>query len=334
MLNWKELLGRRTKRARRLAELYEGLYWDLAEEMAGMHKRFRDGSGCSGWRHAEAEGAAVAGAEAASGEAPPAVSIRGYFEQERGSEGAAGDGCRSSETEHGAAAVPSSKPPAPLPAFESVEAAILDGAPGLPPPSAEEALRSRRARAADALQEVADLEVSAQGALARQLTALGGLAVIAGRKVRYIVTKPEISLGRSTSSSQVDVDVSAEGDASRASRQAALIKLDQRGGFHLWNTGRKKLRVNLKEVGVGQSVRLSDGSLLEIGGLSFLFLLNAHIAEVFRKMQSGPGAEPSALRDDSGAPPAPEPGRQGGPASEADGTPEKSGGHAAPTPGA
>ena len=85
---------------------------------------------------------------------------------------------------------------------------------------------------------------------------------------------------------------------------------------------------------MGQSVRLSDGSLLEIGGLSFLFLLNAHIAEVFRKMQSGPGAEPCALRDDSGAPPAPEPGRQGGPASEADGTPEKSGGHAAPTPGA
>ena len=306
-----------------------------------MHKRFRDGRGCSGWRHAEAEGAAVGGAEAASGEAPPSVSIRGYFERGQGSEGVAGDGRMVPETEdgstgqeYGAAAVPRPGPPAPLPAFESVEAAILDGVPGLPPPSTEETLRSRRARAADALQEVADLEVSAQGALARQLTALGGLAVIAGRKVRYIVTKPEISLGRSTSSSQVDVDVSAEGDASRASRQAALLKLDQRGCFHLWNTGRKKLRVNLEEVGVGQSVRLSDGCLLEIGGMSFLFLLNAHIAEAFRKMQNGPGAEPSAFRNDSGAPPAPEPGRVGGPASEADGTPEKSPGHAAPMPGA
>ena len=68
---------------------------------------------------------------------------------------------------------------------------------------------------------MAELEVSAQGALARQLTSLGGLAVVAGRKVRYVITKPEVSLGRSTSSSQVDVDFAAEGDASRAAVAAS-----------------------------------------------------------------------------------------------------------------
>ena len=258
-----------------------------------MHKRFRGEEGRSGWRGGEASVApAPADSEAGAGEPPD--SVQEYFARERRlpAEGGTED-----------AAPPSTSPPAlALPAFDRVEAAILDDAPGLPAPRDDEALCAQRARAAAGVREVAELEVSAQGALARQLTSLGGLAVVAGRKVRYVITKPEVSLGRSTSSSQVDVDVAAEGDASRASRQAALLKLDHRGVFHLWNTGRKKLLVNQKEVGVGQSVPLPDGSLLEVGGLAFLFLQNAHIAEVFRKLQSGPGAGNLGLRESEDPP--------------------------------
>lgn len=291
VLNWRELLGRRAKRSRRLAELYEGLYWDLAEELAGMHKRFRGEEGRSGWRGGESAVAPVpADSEAGAGE--PADSVKGYFARGRRPLVAGG----AEETTPPPDSSPREPSPA-LPAFDRVEAAILDGAPGLPAPRDDKVLCAQRARAAAAVGEVAELEVSAQGALARQLTSLGGLAVVAGRKVRYVITKPEVSLGRSTSSSQVDVDVAAEGDASRASRQAALLKLDHRGIFHLWNTGRKKLFVNQKEVGVGQSVRLQDGSLLEVGGLAFLFLLNAHVTEVFRKLQSGPEAGHHALRE-------------------------------------
>jgi len=75
----------------------------------------------------------------------------------------------------------------------------------------------------------------------------------------------------------VDVDLSAEGPSSKVSRQQGMIRLHPTSGdFYFQNYGRRKVWVNNQVVPHKRRSVLENGSLLDVGGLSFLFLVNRH----------------------------------------------------------
>jgi hypothetical protein len=70
---------------------------------------------------------------------------------------------------------------------------------------------------------------------------------------------------------QVDVDLSLEGNAGKLSRMQCLLELDTECGFLLRNLGRQVVLVNNVEVSQGQKTRLPQLSLIEIGGIRLMF---------------------------------------------------------------
>lgn len=101
------------------------------------------------------------------------------------------------------------------------------------------------------------------------------LAVLRGRLVRYLMRSREITLGRSTKDSVVDVDLSLEGPSFKISRRQGLIKLQPNGDFMIANTGKRPLYVDSKPVlGSGNCAKLNNNSVVEISGLRFVFLIN------------------------------------------------------------
>lgn len=101
------------------------------------------------------------------------------------------------------------------------------------------------------------------------------LAVLRGRLVRYLMRSKEITLGRSTKDSVVDVDLSLEGPAFKISRKQGLIKLLPSGDFMISNTGKRQIHVDSKPVlGGGNCARINNNSVIEVSGLRFVFLIN------------------------------------------------------------
>ena len=113
------------------------------------------------------------------------------------------------------------------------------------------------------------------------------LAVLRGSKARFVLTKPEVLLGRCTDEQHVDVDLALEGNANKVSRQHAFISRRKDGTFSVRNVGRRPLSVNGSSVEMGQRVVLPDNSLLEIGGLRLLFMAN-------RRRATAAGPQPAA----------------------------------------
>lgn len=103
------------------------------------------------------------------------------------------------------------------------------------------------------------------------------LAVLRGRLVRYLMRSREITVGRSTADSHVDVDLSLEGPAWKISRRQAVIKLRSDGEYYVINEGRRPLYIDGKPVVVGTKARLHHNSTFEICGLRFVFLINQDI---------------------------------------------------------
>ncbi|XP_074593231.1 microspherule protein Rcd5 [Brevipalpus obovatus] len=100
------------------------------------------------------------------------------------------------------------------------------------------------------------------------------LAVLRGRLVRYLMRSREITLGRRTKDSVVDVDLSLEGPAAKISRKQGLIKLQPNGDFVLANTGKRATYVDSKAILSGGCAKLYNNSVVEIAGLRFVFLIN------------------------------------------------------------
>ena len=73
---------------------------------------------------------------------------------------------------------------------------------------------------------------------------------------------------------QVDVDLAAEADASKVSRQQAQLSLHADGVFRLCNVGRRTVFVNGKPLGRFDSTRLEHLSLIDVGNIQLLFMLN------------------------------------------------------------
>ncbi|XP_022079135.1 microspherule protein 1-like isoform X2 [Acanthaster planci] len=108
------------------------------------------------------------------------------------------------------------------------------------------------------------------------------LAVLRGRLVRYLMRSNEITIGRSTSDSTVDVDLSLEGPAWKVSRRQGLIKLRNNGEFYVANEGKRAIHVDGKAIIKGMKSKLNNNSVVEIAGLRFIFLINQELINAFK----------------------------------------------------
>jgi microspherule protein 1 len=109
------------------------------------------------------------------------------------------------------------------------------------------------------------------------------LAVLRGRLVRYLMRSREITLGRCTKDSIVDVDLSLEGPATKISRKQGIIKLQPNGDFMIANTGKRPFYIDSKPVlGGGNCLKISNNSVVEIAGLRFVFLINQDLIAAVR----------------------------------------------------
>lgn len=73
---------------------------------------------------------------------------------------------------------------------------------------------------------------------------------------------------------QVDIDLAAEGNAAKVSRQQAQLSLQASGVFQLVNTGRRVMFVNGVPMRQHQGVSLKHLSLVTIGNVDLLFFVN------------------------------------------------------------
>lgn len=103
------------------------------------------------------------------------------------------------------------------------------------------------------------------------------VAVLRGRHVRYLMRSREITIGRSTEYSSVDIDLSIEGPACKVSRRQGTIKMKNNFEFFLTNEGKRPFYVDGKPVLKGSKVRLHSDSVLEIALLRFVFLINEQL---------------------------------------------------------
>jgi FHA domain len=168
-----------------------------------------------------------------------------------------------------------------------VEDFLFEGGPGLElgQHGTERSHRpaTRQARHRDTAV-LASLERSVRASSDRAMG--NALAVLRGMKARFLLTKPEVLLGRCTDDQHVDIDLSLEGNASKVSRQHAFISQRKDGTFCVRNVGRRPLTVNGATVDIGQRVRLPHDSVLEIGGLRLMFIANR------RRQRQQPAAGP------------------------------------------
>lgn len=101
------------------------------------------------------------------------------------------------------------------------------------------------------------------------------LAVLRGRHIRYLMILKQITFGRCTKDTIVDVDLSLEGPASKISRKQGMIELQPNGDFVIANTGKRPFYVDSKPVsGNGNCTVIHNNSVVEICGLRFVFLIN------------------------------------------------------------
>ncbi|BES99960.1 Microspherule protein [Nesidiocoris tenuis] len=109
------------------------------------------------------------------------------------------------------------------------------------------------------------------------------LAVLKGRLVRYLMRSRQITIGRSTKDSVVDVDLTLEGPATKVSRQQGTIRLRNNGDFFILNEGKRPIFIDGRPILTGNKYRLNDNSVVEIAGLRFIFLINNELINVIRQ---------------------------------------------------
>ncbi|KAG8181626.1 hypothetical protein JTE90_015271 [Oedothorax gibbosus] len=100
------------------------------------------------------------------------------------------------------------------------------------------------------------------------------LAVLKGRIVRYLIQSREVTFGRSSVDSRVDIDLTLEGPSWKVSRRQGVIKLDNLGDFYLTNEGKRPIFVDGKPVLNGSKHKLSNNSVIELTVLRFIFIIN------------------------------------------------------------
>ena len=74
--------------------------------------------------------------------------------------------------------------------------------------------------------------------------------------------------------SQVDIDLTQEGNAKKVSRQQAQLALHSDGRFVLTNIGRRALSVNGSQLVQHHTITLQHLSVIDFAGIRLLFLVN------------------------------------------------------------
>ncbi|KAJ9172710.1 hypothetical protein P3X46_015921 [Hevea brasiliensis] len=161
-----------------------------------------------------------------------------------------------------------------IPSYSEIEAMILDM--DLCPDDTDSYIDSEvsRYQNEDTRRIIIRLEQCAQSSIQRAIASRGALAVLYGRHLKHYIRETEVILGRATDDMEVDIDLRREGPANKISRQQALIKMEADGSFFLKNLGKILVSLNGKEVATGQSMSLGSNSLIEIGGMAFVFEIN------------------------------------------------------------
>ena len=80
----------------------------------------------------------------------------------------------------------------------------------------------------------------------------------------FHLTNLQITIGRSTSESTIDVDLSLEGPAWKISRRQGLIKLRNNGEFYIANEGKRAIHIDGKAVIKGMKCKLNNNSVVEV----------------------------------------------------------------------
>lgn len=115
------------------------------------------------------------------------------------------------------------------------------------------------------------------------------LAVLRGRHMRYLMILRQITFGRCTKNSIVDVDLSLEGPAKKISRRQGMIELQTDGKFIIVNTGKRPFYVDSQPVlRNGNCTVIHNNSVVEIDGLRFVFLVNLDLIAKLRQAASEP----------------------------------------------
>lgn len=115
------------------------------------------------------------------------------------------------------------------------------------------------------------------------------LAVLRGRHMRYLMILRQITFGRCTKNSIVDVDLSLEGPARKISRRQGMIELQANGEFIIVNTGKRPFYVDSQPVlRNGNCTVIHNNSVVEIDGLRFVFLTNLDLIAKMKQAASEP----------------------------------------------
>lgn len=115
------------------------------------------------------------------------------------------------------------------------------------------------------------------------------IAVLRGRHMRYLMQLNQITFGRNTKDSIVDVDLSLEGPAKKISRRQGMIELQSNGEFIIVNTGRRPFYVDSQPVLEGGNCTvIHNNSVVEIDGLRFVFLVNLDLIAKLKQTASEP----------------------------------------------
>ncbi|GJW73681.1 SMAD/FHA domain, microspherule protein domain protein [Tanacetum coccineum] len=150
-----------------------------------------------------------------------------------------------------------------IPYFSDVEAMILE----MDLVDAQEScITSEVARYQNenAKRMIMRLEQAARSSFQRAMSSHGALAIFYGRRLKHYIRKAEVTIGRSTDDTEVDIDLRKEGRANKISRRQAIIKLETDGSFSLKNLGASSISLNGKEVVHGQVVALVSSCLIEL----------------------------------------------------------------------
>ncbi|KAG6517793.1 hypothetical protein ZIOFF_021191 [Zingiber officinale] len=130
------------------------------------------------------------------------------------------------------------------------------------------------------------LELGARSFINRAISSRGALAVLYGRHLKYFMRKtkvvfpiighfmPNVSMGRATQETKVDIDLGREGRANKISRFQATIKMRKDGSFVLKNFGKHSIFVNGKEVATKSWIHLKSESLVEVMSMPLMFEVN------------------------------------------------------------
>jgi hypothetical protein len=139
--------------------------------------------------------------------------------------------------------------------------------------SAERAQPSRPGKRAvdDCLEEAASHEPRACASVARKARRLGSTCVVSGPRNCWHLNKQLAIVGRRPQDgAPVDIDLSHEGDASRVSRQHAVLEHRPDGALHVRNHGRKPIIIDGTEVNRNERSRITAVSLVEVAGIPLL----------------------------------------------------------------